>query len=137
MFGDADSFGSWSSKKIIKAARGVENPYTESLPILMAISQVVGLKFYPFEPRKKGRQLSANLRRDLNKAKATYRKQAKRKARNEISRETFIEDTLDFEEDISKAFFKYFKPLYKLGFTDPKDIIYRYDKRVSEKERGK
>lgn len=137
LFGDADSFGSWSSKKIIKAARGVENPYTESLPILMAISQVVGLKFYPFEPRKKGRQLSANLRRDLNKAKATYRKQAKRKARNEISRETFIEDTLDFEEDISKAFFKYFKPLYKLGFTDPKDIIYRYDKRVSEKERGK
>ena len=135
MFGDAEAFSSWSSKKIIKAARAVENPYTEYLPVILAVSHVLGLKFYPFEPRKKSLALGTAVRTEISKAHAKHRKQAKKRFNNEITQERFEQDTLDYEEELSRALFKHFKPLYKIGLTDPETIPRQYEKRI--RERGK
>lgn len=46
---------------------------------------------------------------------------------NEITQERFEQDTLDYEEELSRALFKHFKPLYKIGLTDPETIPRQYE----------
>jgi len=73
-----DEFDSWSMKKIMRAFEHREeaSPYSEDLPVLMAIAQTVGIKLWPFEKGiatrtfiKEQENRTRKLRRELSNLK--------------------------------------------------------------------
>jgi hypothetical protein len=64
-----DAFDSWSNKKIMNALeqRDDSSPYRADLSVMMAMGQTVGIKLWPFDPKKTRRVLSVKQRRERSK----------------------------------------------------------------------
>jgi hypothetical protein len=71
--GANDAFNSYSADKLLRALREKPNasPYREDLPFLMALSQVLGIKMWPFERPVRIRRLNLNFEIEARKLEKT------------------------------------------------------------------
>ena len=109
-FGDVNSFSSWSYKKIYRSINEIDNIYSETLPVSLAVAQTLGIKLWPFEPVKRGRKISA----EFNRQRSIYDKQIKKllrqKAMGQITTERATEEIIKIRDKMEKQYLKYYKP---------------------------